>query len=108
MINDLQIYPIQMINDLQIYPLDIGKFNWYVANKLCQEIGDGWRLPTDIELNLIYENRDTIAGISDGDYWSSISGILETRARGQYFANGDKFVSSKSLECWTRPVRFLQ
>jgi hypothetical protein len=44
---------------------------WEDANKACESLGNGWRLPTKDELNLLYLNRDAIGGFSNGVYWSS-------------------------------------
>ena len=47
------------------------KMNWNNAVKACTDLGNGWRLPTKYELNLIYLNQDKIVGIADWCYWSS-------------------------------------
>lgn len=93
------------IDNLQIYPRDIGKMNWHVAVKVCSELGDGWRLPTKEELNLIYINRELINNLSAEDYWSSLAGFFPNRAWGQYFTNGFQFIASGSCPCYVRPVR---
>ena len=38
---------------------------------LIQMLGEGWRLPTPSELNLLYLNKNIIGGFSGGGYWSS-------------------------------------
>lgn len=47
--------------------------SWYKANQVCQELGNGWRLPTKIELTemfkQLYLNRKGNLGWAD--YWSS-------------------------------------
>jgi hypothetical protein len=45
--------------------------NWVDAFKSCEELGEGWHLPTKEELNLIYKNKDKIGGFSDQNYWNS-------------------------------------
>jgi hypothetical protein len=45
--------------------------SWDEAKKKCNEIGLGWRLPTKMELGLIYVHKDKISGLKTGDYWSS-------------------------------------
>ena len=40
-------------------------------NIACAKVGDGWRLPTKDELNILYENMDKIGGFADEAYWSS-------------------------------------
>ena len=49
---------------------------WGDAKSACATLGEGWRLPTKDELNLLYKNKDKIGGFTgygfDGDfYWSS-------------------------------------
>jgi hypothetical protein len=47
------------------------KFNWEEAKKVCADLGEGWRLPTKTELNILYKSRDKIRGFSESNYWSS-------------------------------------
>ena len=93
------------IGNLQIYPRDLSSMEWYVATKICLGLGDGWRLPTKEELNVIYVNREIINGLSTDDYWSSTHSSCHNRVWGQYFANGFQLIASPSLECRVRPVR---
>ena len=44
---------------------DLGEMNWDDAMKACADLGDGWRLPTKDELNLLYENRIKLAVLLD-------------------------------------------
>ena len=41
------------------------------AIEACADLGDGWRLPTMDELNLMYENKDKIGGFAKEYYWNS-------------------------------------
>jgi hypothetical protein len=41
------------------------------AASLCMNYAVGWHLPTKDELNKIYINKNSIAGLSNGNYWSS-------------------------------------
>lgn len=60
------------IGDLEVMTEDLGEMNWDDAMKACADLGDGWRLPTKDELNLLYENKEKIGGFAnDGGYWSS-------------------------------------
>jgi hypothetical protein len=34
-------------------------------------LGDGWRLPTEDELNFIYKNKDKIGSFSNSHFWSN-------------------------------------
>jgi hypothetical protein len=42
---------------------------WHEAMK---GFGDGWRLPTKDELNLLYQHKDVVGAFANGGfYWSS-------------------------------------
>lgn len=47
---------------------------WDGAHKACADLGEGWRLPTLDELNIIYQNKAKIGGFNDSIgavyYWS--------------------------------------
>jgi hypothetical protein len=46
--------------------------SWANAKKACSDLGEGWRLPTKDELNILYKNKERIGGfISNRVYWSS-------------------------------------
>jgi hypothetical protein len=48
------------------------KMTWEEAKKACESLGDGWRLPTKEELNILYLNNTNLNGIKDNSsYWSS-------------------------------------
>jgi len=47
------------------------KMTWEEAKKACESLGDGWRLPTKDELNILYLNNTNLNGIKDNAYWSS-------------------------------------
>ena len=59
------------IGDLEVMTEDLGEMSWEDAKKACADLGDGWRLPTDEELNILYENKAKIGGFCGGYYWSS-------------------------------------
>ncbi|MDC0339394.1 DUF1566 domain-containing protein [Flavobacteriales bacterium] len=64
--------------------------NWNekVLSYTCENLGDGWRLPTKDELNLLYENKNTIGGfVNNTSYWSS-SEYSVPDAFLVYFVNG--------------------
>ena len=56
-----------------LYENDFPKeVNFINANKEIAKIGEGWRLPTKIELNEIFLNKKLIKGINKFEtYWSS-------------------------------------
>ena len=61
------------IDDLVVMNEDLGQMNWEDAKKACADLGDGWHLPTLMELLSVASAADDgkIAGFNDGSYWSS-------------------------------------
>lgn len=63
--------------NFEIAKKDLGVMTWNEAKEAAEKLGDGWRLPTLEELNLMYVNIDNITGLNltgsdpDGWYWSS-------------------------------------
>ncbi len=45
----------------------VGLMNWDDAKEACENLGDGWRLPTKDELNILYKNKDKI-GVAEISY----------------------------------------
>jgi hypothetical protein len=85
-----------------------GVFYWKDAKKACADLGDGWRLPTKDELNILYENRYKIGGFgSSGGYWSSTA-VGNDDAWLQDFSTGyqmDGFHPHSPIELYVRAVR---
>ena len=46
------------------------KMNWQNANLACKSLGEGWRLPTMLELELLYK-KNIIGNFQDTQYWNS-------------------------------------
>ena len=72
-----------------VYP-DMGEMTWSQAKSACNGLSyggyDDWYLPNREELNAMYEQKSSIGGFSDTDYWCS------TEYRYPYylnFGNGD-------------------
>ena len=82
------------------------KMNWYYAKKACADLGNGWRLPTKDELNLLYKNKDKIGGFADNVYWSSSNeASSSTLAWKQGFDYGDQHISNKYDTKYVRAIR---
>jgi len=68
---------VVIIGNLMIQNEDffIGDVSWSSASTACassQKNGySGWRLPTLLELYVIYENKNSIPGLFPSAYWSS-------------------------------------
>jgi hypothetical protein len=96
------------IGNLEVMTKNLGEMNWDDAMKACATLGDGWRLPTKEEFNILYQNKDKIGGFNDtpynNDYWSSTEGGY---GYASYFAFGSGSASSsgKSRTLYVRAVR---
>ena len=95
------------IGDLEVMTEDLGEMRWDAAKKACADIGDGWRLPTKDELNILYENKDKIGGFASNYYWSSTE-YDEGIAWGQDFYDGYPDDSNKDNDTYVRAVRSIQ
>ena len=60
-----------ILGNLEVMRKDLGIMSWYDAKKACADLGDGWRLPTQTELKLLFKNRNKIGGFEYGGYYSS-------------------------------------
>ncbi len=88
----------------EVYPKDLGKHNWEEAKKVCGELGDGWRLPTKEELNLMYLNKNEIGGFAAASYWSSSENDSNS-AWLQGFSDGYQYYSNENTTYYVRAVR---
>jgi hypothetical protein len=62
--------------------------SWEDAKTACVSLGKGWRLPTKVELNILYLNKKKIGGFNeDGSYWSSTI-YNSNNAWSQYLGEG--------------------
>ena len=83
------------------------KKNWEDAKKACESLGDGWRLPTYNELNILYENQNKIGGFSESTYWS-YSKPNNNYVPIQSFKNGTQSYNIIKQFNYVRAVRTLE
>jgi hypothetical protein len=98
------------IYNLVIYDKDLGKMKWKDAIKACEDLGNGWRLPTKDELILLFENKDVTGDFGDRSYWSSstkkgISRFIFSNSFFVDFKRGSCFEISQDRDLYVRPVR---
>jgi hypothetical protein len=94
------------IGNLEIAQYDFQKkLFWDDAKKACDSLGEGWRLPTKDELNVLYENKDKIGGFSNSLYWSSTERDNNVSAWFQFFNNGLQWADYKLNILSVRAVR---
>ena len=82
------------------------KMNWKEAKATCASLGKGWRLPTRVELNTLYQNRAKIGGFTIGAYWSSNVYVFSSRYILLFF-NGFYGISNKYSTFYVRAVRAI-
>ena len=93
------------IGNLEVMTEDLeGRYTWDDAMKACADLGDGWRLPTKDELNLLYENKEKIGGFADNDYWSSTEDV-NGDAWSQSFSDGIQYDYVEGTTYSVRAVR---
>ena len=98
------------IYNLVVYDNDLGKMKWKDALKACENLGNGWRLPTKEELTLLFENKEIVGNFGDRTYWSStknkaLFGLLFSNAYYVNFKHGTCFDISQDEEYYVRPVK---
>ena len=92
------------IGNLEVMPNDLGQMSWKDAKKACSDLGDGWRLPTRVELDLLYQHKENIGGFDNYEYWSSES-TDQNSAWIQYFGNGYQYTNDGAEIPYVRVVR---
>ena len=105
---DLASFPIKKVRvgNLEVMTEDLEIMNWHEAREVCENLGDGWRLPTKDELNILYENKDKIGGFASDYYWSSTELEIENgTAWRQYFTSGNQLSDWKQFTNYVRAVR---
>ena len=80
------------------------KMNWKEAKATCASLGKGWRLPTRVELNTLYQKRAKIGGFAKYYYWSSTEDDLNG-AWFQDFNDGFQFDATVSSPVYVRAIR---
>lgn len=111
--NENGIYELASAN-VMVQTQDLGCVNWTSANLMCQNSTlanyTDWRLPTQAELMILYNNRDIIGGfvtsINGAEYWSSQKNS-DGNPVGVDFYNGSLFWNYASKSYNVRAVRTL-
>jgi hypothetical protein len=112
--------PVKLGN-LEVAQFDYPRaLDWWDARDACEALVEGWRLPTETELNILFINRVKIGGFRtkpaadwvQGDYvkdfWSTYwTSFTEGRqfARLQYFSTGKKTLGNAYDKINVRAVR---
>jgi hypothetical protein len=104
-------------NPMKVGKLEIAQndfantMSWDDAVKVCADLGNGWRLPTKLELNELYDffkdDKANIGNFKNDNYWSS-TGTNDGFAWDQYLNSGQSDYSSKLNKDLVRAVRDLK
>lgn len=91
--------------NFEIYHDELGEMSWDEAVEKVKELGDGWRLPTLTELQLIWESehKDLFkkeSYWSSSEYYSSIAWVF-------FFYDGNTYGIDKNDDYYVRAVRDL-
>jgi hypothetical protein len=102
------------IGNIEIAQNDFPDIMYYQEAKYaCEKLGDGWRLPSKDELNILFQNKDKIGNFLNKDYWSltvkvdELTGLSGSDVWIQNFTVGKQYSSLGSSLCHTRAVRSL-
>ena len=90
----------------EVHPKELGEMNWEDAKEACANLGIGWRLPTRLELLLMYNNQYELGGFANNYYWSSTE-FNTTNAYFFLFTYGNANYTIKYNTFSVRAVRAL-
>jgi len=104
-IGNLEVMTEDLIGNLEVMTEDLGEMNWGEAKKACENLGNGWRLPTKDELNVLYENKDKMGGFAINGYWSFNEVDMGFETVIQTFNNGHQRNPNEYATAYVRAVR---
>ena len=93
------------LDNLEVYKSDLGEMSWEEAKQACANLGDGWRLPTLDELELLFQSKDNFSGFTSDSYWSSDVSHVPNDCGGIDFENGHRCSIPKHAIIGVRAVR---
>jgi hypothetical protein len=97
---------LRQLIEVDVYPQDLdGTYTWEEAKKACKALGDGWRLPTKEELDLIFQNKDKIGGFAVDSYWSLSENNSSLACVQRFSGNGNQYSYYKDYRYLVRPIR---
>ena len=99
-----------IIGSLEVMKEDLGVMEWEQAEQACENLCNGWRLPSLKELEIVYKNRIQIGGFEEDHYWSSSEPLDVSISNAMMiirFGIGDQFYNGKQTPNHVRAVRDL-
>jgi hypothetical protein len=94
---------------IEVADNDLEPMAWEDAEKACESYGNGWRLPTTLELDSICKNlhSNNEGNFLNTDYWSCTHSELYMRKGAYNFDRSTPFGSNINNIHSVRPVREL-
>lgn len=95
-------------NEIFIFENDCKiEMNWNDSIEFCKKLGEGWRLPTKVELNEMFLNRMEIGGFQPKNYWSLTDSnkFMNPGKFYQHFYSGKVEIGSLYNTYRVRPVK---
>jgi hypothetical protein len=92
---------------IEIAESDLGPMTWDEANSACESTGDGWRLPTTLELDTMCKeiHKKGDGNFSPTNYWSGTSSTLFNKMGAYNFERSAPFADHVKEEYHVRLVR---
>jgi hypothetical protein len=83
------------------------KLNWGEAISVCNNLGDGWKLPTITELEIIYKQffKNGEHDLKEGSYWSSNEENEDLALYYIFYGQGFSAKCYKDYPLYVRPIR---
>ncbi len=85
-----------------------GEADWEEAMQFCKACREGgyadWRLPDEVELDLLYRQKEVVGGFERFSYWSATE-YAEHFAFFQHFLTGERDNDFKDNTCYVRAIR---
>lgn len=102
--------------ELEWYPEDLPRMTWAAAKEAVENLGDGWRLPTDKEWEAEIDrskfepalrNAGKLPGIKSEGYWTSTPDASDPQGNAWVVLldYGYVLLYSQGSQFWVRPVR---
>ena len=97
------------IGRIEVAQYDFPKaMKWDDAREVCKKLGEGWRIPTKSEINLLYKNKNKIGGFVNDYYWSSKEYRNDNYYNKSSKALIKRFYDGDEMPTWKDDLRYLR
>jgi hypothetical protein len=94
-------------SEIELTDTDLGPMTWDDANLASEKAGDGWRLPTTLELDTMCKelHQKGSGNFSPVNYWASTTSTLFNKMGAYNFERATPFADYVKEEFMVRLVR---